>query len=173
MSGIAGMLGELSGRGWIGLAVFLTVLASLPLWAGSYVLTVATLVLYLALLGQSWNLMLGFAGLLSIGHALFVGLGSYTSGYLFVEFGLPPAVGIVPAVAVAVLAGTLIGSLGFRFSIYGVYFALLTIAFAEFTRIMFDHMDFLGATEGLFLPVTESDRHGVDLITLRGHPIMF
>jgi len=173
MTGVTAMLDELSGRGRVGLALFLGVLVTLPLWASSYVLTVATLVLYLALLGQSWNLMLGFAGLLSIGHALFVGLGSYTSGYLFAEFGLPPAVGVVPAVAVAVLAGSLIGYLGFRFSIRGVYFALLTIAFAEFTRIMVDHMDFLGATEGLFLPVTESDRHGVNLITLRGHPIMF
>ena len=62
---------------------------------GSYILTVGTLVLYLALVGQSWNLMLGFAGLLSIGHALFVGIGSYAAGYLFVQFGLPPIIGVI------------------------------------------------------------------------------
>ena len=69
--------------------------------------------------------------------------------------------------------GSLIGYLGFRFSISGVYFALLTIAFAEFTRIMVDHAGFLGSTEGLFLPVSAEDRKGVDLINLRGHPTMF
>ena len=160
-------------RGLIGLYVVLAVLVSTPLWASSYIITIATLVLYTALLGQSWNLMLGFAGLLSIGHALFVGIGSYTAGYLFSKLGIPPVVGVFPAIAIAVLVGSVIGYLGFRFSVGGVYFALLTIAFAEFTRIMADHASFLGGTEGMFLPVSQADRQGIDLIRLRGHPIMF
>ena len=55
----------------------------------------------------------------------------------------------------------------------GVHFALLTIAFAEFVRILVDHAPFLGAAEGLFLPVKASERSGVDLINLRGRPEMF
>jgi branched-chain amino acid transport system permease protein len=155
------------------LAAFLVFLITGPLWASSYMVTVGTLVLYLALVGQSWNLMLGFAGLLSIGHALFVGIGAYTAAYLFSELGVPPVLGVVPAILLAVLMGSIIGYLGFRFSIGGVYFALLTIAFAEFTRIVVDHAAFLGGTEGLFLLVGEADREGANLLTLRGHPVMF
>ena len=157
---------------WLGAALLL-VLLLLPLWGGSYVMTVATTVFYLALIGQSWNLMLGFAGLLSIGHALFVGIGAYTAAYLFAAIGLPPVVGVVPAIALAVLMGMLIGYLGFRFAIGGVYFALLTIAFAEFVRIVIDHVSWLGATEGFFLKVSAADRHGIDLVNLRGAPEMY
>lgn len=163
----------LTRRGHILFYLFVAFLILVPFWGSSYIVTVGTLVLYAALVGQSWNLMLGYAGLLSIGHALFVGIGSYTAGYLFAKHGLPPIVGVVPAVALAVLMGSIVGYLGFRFSVGGVYFALLTIAFAEFVRIMVDHAGFLGGTEGLFLPVSQADRHGVDLIRLRGHPIMF
>jgi len=163
----------LSTTGLVLLYGFVAFLASAPLWGSSYIVTVGTLVLYAALLGQSWNIMLGFAGLLSIGHALFVGLGAYTAGYLFSTFGLPPVLGVFPAVAISVLVGSIIGFLGFRFSVGGVYFALLTIAFAEFTRIMADHADFIGGTGGLFLKVNQADRGGVDLINLRGNPVMF
>jgi branched-chain amino acid transport system permease protein len=172
-SGILTPIAGLSGRGHALLAVVVALLASVPLWGSSYIVTVGTLILYLALVGQSWNLMLGFAGLLSIGHALFVGIGSYTAAYLFAKQGIPPVLGVFVAVALAVLAGSIIGYLGFRFSISGVYFALLTIAFAEFTRIMVDHAGFLGGTQGLFLQVSAADSKGIDLINLRGHPHMF
>jgi len=154
-------------------ALFLVIMLLLPFWGSSYFMTVATTVFYLALIGQSWNLMLGFAGLLSIGHALFVGIGSYTAAYLFTALGLPPIVGVIPAIGLAILMGMLIGYLGFRFAIGGVYFALLTIAFAEFVRIMIDHASWLGATEGLFLKVSAADRKGIDLINLRGAPEMY
>jgi branched-chain amino acid transport system permease protein len=124
-------------------------------------------------MAQAWNLMLGFAGLLSIGHALFVGLGAYTSGYLFTKHGVPPVIGVVAAVAVAMVMGAIIGYLGFRFAIGGVYFALLTIAFSEFVRILIDHAKFLGGTEGMFLPVSQESRRGVDLINLRGSTEMY
>lgn len=158
----------------IGLAIlFLAVMLLLPFWGTPYILTVATTVFYLALIGQSWNIMLGFAGLLSIGHALFVGIGSYASAYLFTALGIPPIVGVVPAVVLAVLAGMFIGYLGFRFAIGGVYFALLTIAFAEFVRIVVDHTSWLGAAQGYFLKVSAADRKGIDLVNLRGAPEMY
>jgi branched-chain amino acid transport system permease protein len=117
--------------------------------------------------------MLGFAGLLSIGHALFIGLGGYAAGYLFIKHGVPPVFGLVVAVGLSALVGALIGFLGFRFAIGGVYFALLTIAFAEFVRILIDHAKFLGGTEGMFLPVTQESRRGVDLVNLRGWTQMY
>jgi branched-chain amino acid transport system permease protein len=82
-------------------------------------------------------------------------------------------IGVGAAVAVAMLMGALIGYLGFRFAIGGVYFALLTIAFSEFVRILLDHAKFLGGTEGLFLPVTQESRRGVDLVNLRGSTEMY
>ncbi len=167
------LFGDLTTAGRATLGAFLAVLLVLPFVASSYVNTVAIICLYLAFLGQAWNLMFGFAGLLSVGHALFVGLGAYTSAYLFVRHQVPPAIGILASVALAGAAAALIGSLAFRFAIGGVYFALLTIAFAEFTRILVDHAKFLGGTEGLFLPVGAASRRGIDLVHFRGWPAMY
>jgi branched-chain amino acid transport system permease protein len=108
---------------------------------------------------------------LSIGHALYVGLGAYTSAALFQHFGVVPWLGMVAAVVVCVGAASIIGWLAFRFGIGGTYFALLTIAFAEFTRIGFDHFDWVGASGGLFLKVEQQDN--IDLLNLRGHPLIF
>jgi branched-chain amino acid transport system permease protein len=153
------------------LALLLAALLALPLVASNYIVSVMVLVLFAAYLGQAWNIMMGYAGLLSIGHALYVGLGAYTAAALFVHYGLPPWLGMVAGMAVSSLAATVIGALSFRFGLTGVYFALLTIAFAEFTRILFDHFGWVGASSGLFLPVKSLTQ--ADLINLRGPPAMF
>ncbi|HEY0522431.1 MAG TPA: branched-chain amino acid ABC transporter permease [Stellaceae bacterium] len=158
-------------RSRIGLGLFVAAMLAAPFFVGDYVLSVLIIVLFSAYLGQAWNIMMGFAGQLSIGHALYVGLGAYASAALFVHFGLPPWIGMLVGVALATLVGSAIGALGFRFGVQGVYFALLTIAFAEFTRVLFDHFDWVGGSGGLFLPVT--NRSGNDLVNLRGSPVMF
>ena len=158
-------------RSHYALLALLAVLLVVPLAMDRYLLSVMILVLYLAYLGQAWNIMMGFCGQLSIGHALYVGLGAYTSAALFQHFGVIPWLGMVAAVAVCVVAASIIGWLAFRFGIGGTYFALLTIAFAEFTRIGFDHFDWVGASGGLFLRVEQQDN--VDLLNLRGHPLIF
>jgi branched-chain amino acid transport system permease protein len=126
-------------------------LVALPLFAGNYALSVATLILYFAYTGQAWNVMMGFAGQLSLGHALYVGAGAYAAAGLFFHYGIGPWVGVWLAILLCVALGLAIGFLAFRFGISGVYFALLTIAFAEFTRIGFDHLDWLGGPGGMFL----------------------
>jgi branched-chain amino acid transport system permease protein len=136
----------------LGLLLFAT-FALAPVIADRYLLSVLILVFYFAYLGQAWNLLMGFAGQLSLGHALYLGLGAYTATVLWTQFGIGPWLGIFVAVPVATAAGLLIGWLGWRFAIEGVYFALLTIAFAEFTRIGFDNMQITGGAGGLFLPV--------------------
>jgi branched-chain amino acid transport system permease protein len=148
------------------LALFGLLLVAAPLVTGRYGLAVLIQIFYLAYLGQAWNIMMGFAGLLSLGHALYIGLGAYIAGGLFVHYGIPAAIGLFPAMAAAAAAGVAIGWLGFRFRIGGVYFALLTIAFAELARIGFDHLDWVNASGGLFLPVDTSARF--DLLHLRG-----
>lgn len=164
-------LSDIPPRGrWL-LAGLLLALLAAPLAVNDYVLSVLILVLYFAYLGQAWNIMMGFAGQLSLGHALYFGLGAYASAALYAKYGISPWFGMVVGAALAAVAGAFIGSLGFRFRIGGVYFAVLTIAFAEFTRILFDHIDWLGGTAGFFLPV--KNRAGNDLWTLRGAPAMF
>ena len=79
-----------------------------------------------------------------------------------------------PAVSSTVFLTTVtdvIGFLAFRFSLSGVYFALLTIAFAEFTRIAFDHWSLVGGSAGLFLKVENRDL--TDIANLRGGPLLF
>ena len=142
-----------------------------PLLANDYLLTVLILILYFAYTGQAWNIMMGFAGQLSLGHALYVGLGGYAAAALYFHFGLAPWIGLVPAIVISAAVGALIGFLAFRFRVAGVYFAILTIAFTEFARIGFDHFQWVGASGGLFLPVTQYTRN--DLWNLRGNPSMF
>ena len=158
-------------RALVLLGAFAAALVIAPLMVSSYVLSVLIIVLYFAYVGQAWNLMIGFAGQLSLGHALFVGIGAYASAALFIHFGIGPWFGVVVAVALSALVGCIIGYLGFRFSIGGVYFALLTIAFAEFTLVIVDHVNWLGSTGGFFLPVANRDR--IDLLNLRGSQVMF
>ena len=153
------------------LAVLAILLLVLPGFAGPYALSVATLILYFAYTGQAWNVMMGFAGQLSLGHALYVGVGAYAAGALFFYYGVGPWAGLWLAIALCVALGLVIGFLAFRFAISGVYFALLTIAFAEFTRIGFDHFDWIGGPGGMFLRVAQRDAW--DLANFRGPPLMY
>ena len=147
------------------------ILIALPFMVGNYALSVATLILYFAYTGQAWNVMMGFAGQLSLGHALYVGVGAYAAGALFFYYGIGPWAGLWLAIALCVALGLVIGFLAFRFRISGVYFALLTIAFAEFTRIGFDHFGWTGGPGGMFLRVAQRDTW--DLANFRGPPLMY
>jgi branched-chain amino acid transport system permease protein len=166
-----GLLSRSSGRALAMLAALLALLVMLPLVANAYILSVAILILYFAFAGQAWNIMMGYCGQLSLGHSLYVGVGGYVSAALFVHYGVPPWIGLWAAVLVCMLFGAAIGFLAFRFDISGVYFALLTIAFAEFTRIGFDHLDWVGGSGGFFLPVAQREFN--DVFALRGSPTMF
>jgi branched-chain amino acid transport system permease protein len=146
-------------------------LMALPLWASPYVISLATLFLFFAYAGQAWNIMMGFAGLLSLGHALYLGVGAYTVAALYDHFTIGPWLGLWVALAFCGSLAAALAALAFRYRVSGVYFALLTIACAEFARIGFDHFTWVGGSGGLFLKVVESDR--LDLLNLRGPPAMF
>jgi branched-chain amino acid transport system permease protein len=161
----------LSSRTAIWLAALLAVLSVAPWLVNDYLLTVLIVILYFAYTGQAWNIMMGFAGQLSLGHAIYAGLGAYVTAVLFTKYGIGPWVGFLAAMPVAAACGAIIGFLAFRFGVSGVYFAILTIAFAEFARIGFDHFDFVSASAGLFLPVKQYTHN--DLWLLRGSPTMF
>ena len=141
------------------------------MFANDYLLTVLILILYFAYTGQAWNILMGFAGQIALGHALYVGLGAYTTAALYVHFGIGPWLGMPVAFPVSVAFGAIIGFLAFRFGVAGVYFAILTIAFAEFARIWCDHLTWPAA------PPVCSCRSRTTPITisgdLRGRPVMF
>src|SRR3954467_8414808 len=158
-------------RATVLLLALLLLMIFLPSFMGPYALSVATLILYFAYTGQAWNVMMGFAGQLSLGHSLYVGGAAYAAGGPFYHLGIGPWVGLWLAIAACVAFGLLIGFLAFRFAISGVYFALLTIAFAEFTRIGFDHLDWTGGPGGMFLKVAQRDTW--DLLNFRGPPLMY
>jgi len=166
-------------RRWIGgqsrnLVFLLGLLAALlvaPWLVNDYLLTVLIVILYSAYTGQAWNIMMGFAGQLSLGHAIYAGVGGYVAAVLFTRYGVNPWIGFLAAIPICAACGAVIGFLAFRFGVSGVYFAILTIAFAEFARIGFDHLDFVNASAGLFLPVKQYTHN--DLLRLRGTPTMF
>ena len=122
-------------------------------------------VLVMDLVGQAWNIMMGFAGQLSLGHALYVGLGGYTAaGCSSTSASARGSACSPPSRSASRRRGRSAGSASAS-RIAGTYFALLTIAFAEFTRIGFDNFR-LGRRLGrLFLRV---ERGGTDLANLRG-----
>ena len=165
------LLADAPPRGRIGLLMLLLVLLAAPWALDRYALSLLILTLYFAFVGQAWNIMMGFCGQLSLGHALYVGLGAYTAAALYQYFALPPWLGLVAAIAVCCAMASLIGWLAFRFGIAGTYFALLTIAFAEFTRIGFDHFAWVGGSGGFFLKV--ATQGAVDWLNWRGPPQMF
>ena len=78
---------------------------------------------------------------------------------------------MLAGIALATAAGAVIGWLGFRFALRGVHFALLTIAFAEFTRVVFSNWEFVGNTAGLFLPTLPPDNN--PLLSLRGDAVFY
>src|SRR5262249_36490737 len=131
---------DLSRRSMVFLLALLATLVGLPLVANDYQITVLILILYLAYVGQAWNVMMGFAGQLSLGHALYIGLAAYLSAVLFRDYGVGPWLGLLAAIPFCMAGGAIIGFLAFRFRVTGVYFAILTIAFAEFARIGFAHL---------------------------------
>jgi branched-chain amino acid transport system permease protein len=143
------------------IAAAVVVLATLPLLPpvfGSYAVTLFTLIFFYGFLGQAWNIVGGYAGQLSAGHAAFLGIGAYTSALLSVERGVTPWLGMFVGGALAAALGTLIGFLGFRFGLRGFYFVLLTVAFAEICRIIVSNTEALGGAVGYYITFTGDPR---------------
>ena len=146
-------------RDLVVLVVFGIVVAALPLFVTSgFVLNIVIMTLYAALLGQAWNILGGFGGQFSFGHAVFFGTGAYAAAVLQVKFGWNAWAALPAAVALGAAVGAFIGALSFRYGLRGSYFALVTLAFAEVFRILSNTFDFTGAGVGLMIPLTERNK---------------
>jgi branched-chain amino acid transport system permease protein len=107
--------------------------------------------LYAAVLGQAWNLLAGFGGQFSFGHAVFFGSGAYAAAVLQTRFGWNAWAALPAALALGGAVGGFIGALSFRYGLRGSYFALVTLAFAEVFRILANNVQFTGAGVGLMI----------------------
>jgi branched-chain amino acid transport system permease protein len=143
-------------RLYVFLALLLTILLILPLFLDKYVLGIFVMIFFFAYIGQSWNILTGYTGHISLGHALYLGIGAYTSTYLAQTYGLSPWIGMFIGGGLAVIISMFLGFLGFRFGLRGVYFVILTIAFAEITRLLVSHIEALGSFSGIFLDFSPS-----------------
>ena len=104
-------------------------------------------ILCLALFACAFNLLLGYTGLLSFGHAAFLGTAGYVTGHTVKVLGFQPGIGILAGTATAAALGYVIGSLAIRRS--GIYFAMITLALAQMVYFMFLQMPFTGGEDGL------------------------
>ena len=104
-------------------------------------------VLCFALFACAFNLLLGYTGLLSFGHAAFLGTAAYTTGYAINSWSLTPELGIVTGVLAAALMGAIVGGLAIRRQ--GIYFAMVTLALAQMLYFFCLQAPFTGGEDGL------------------------
>ena len=120
------------------------------------VLTFVMMALYATLMAQAWNMLGGYGGQFSFGHALFFGTGAYVQAIAQLNLGLNAWLALALAVMAAASVGLFVGALTFRYGLKGSYFALVTLAFAEVFRILAVSVGFTGGGVGLMLPLQES-----------------
>ncbi|WP_313701428.1 branched-chain amino acid ABC transporter permease [Achromobacter sp.] len=138
------------------IALFGVVLVAVAALSQSGVLlTFVMMSLYAALLSQAWNILGGYGGQLSFGHALFFGVGAYAQALGQLNLGLNPWLVLPGAIALGALVGVAVGGLTFRYGLKGSYFALVTLAFAEVFRILALSASFTGGGVGLMVPLQE------------------
>jgi branched-chain amino acid transport system permease protein len=115
------------------------------------VLNFLVFTLILAIAAQGWNLLGGYGGQYSFGHAAFFGMGAYVSAILQQRFGMNAYPAVAFGIAAAALLGYAIGAMVFRAGLRGSYFALVTLAFAEVLRILANATEITGGAAGLLI----------------------
>ena len=141
-------------RTLIPILVVVAALALLPLGLTSTaLLNFLSFAMIITLAAQGWNVIGGFGGQFSFGHAAFFGTGAYAMALLQVRFAVNPWLALPLATLLGGCAGGIIGYLSFRARLRGSYFALVTLAFAEVLRILANAWSFSGAAAGVLVPL--------------------
>lgn len=125
----------------------------LPPLASPYVVHILVLIVFFAFLGAAWNLLGGYAGQFSFGHAAFFGIGAYTSTLLLTRAAVSPWLGLLAGGLLAAAFGCFAGFLAFRYGLRGPYFALVTLAFAEMLRLVAVNWMAVGGPMGILIPL--------------------
>ena len=143
---------------WYVLAAVVIALLSLPLFrpvisSYNYVLTLGALILMWVAMSSSWNILGGFAGYISLGHSVFMGVGGYVAGVLLYYYGVSPFLTAPLGGLAAVALGFLAGFITLRTR--GPAFIISTIALLFMFLLMTDNFEYLGGAAGLPLPPLE------------------
>jgi branched-chain amino acid transport system permease protein len=115
-------------------------------WIGAYPVFVMKVMCF-ALFACAFNLLIGFTGLLSFGHAAFLGIAAYATGHALKVWGVPTEIGLLVGVAAGAALGFVMGSLAIRRS--GIYFSMITLALAQMLYFFFLQAPFTGGEDGL------------------------
>lgn len=115
-------------------------------WLGAYPVFVMK-VLCFALFAAAFNLLIGYTGLLSFGHAMFLATAGYVTGYAIESVGLTPELGVIAGTAAATLLGLVAGLIAIRRQ--GIYFAMVTLALAQLVYFVYLQAPFTGGEDGL------------------------
>lgn len=132
-------------------AALLAVGAVLPLFASNLVLNFLVGALTLALAAQGWNLLAGYGGQFSFGHAAFFGTGAYVDAVLQARYGVNAWAASALGVGAGGVVGLVLGTMAFRAGLRGSSFALITLAFAEVLRILANAAPITGGAAGILL----------------------
>jgi branched-chain amino acid transport system permease protein len=127
------------------------VTACLPRFLSVYAQNILILTLMYAALSQSWNILGGYCGQISLGHALYFGLGAYSTALLFTKLAVLPWFGMAAGGIIAAAVALALGYPCFR--LRGHYFAIATIVIAEIGYLLFLNWDFAGAATGINIPM--------------------
>ena len=135
-------------------AAVLVVMAALPLGIkGVYFQNILVLTVMYAALSQAWNILGGYCGQISLGHALYFGIGAYTSTLLFTKYQITPWVGMGVGGIFAAIVALIVGWPCFRLA--GHYFTIATIVLAEIGLLLFLNWDWAGAASGIQIMVAQ------------------
>jgi branched-chain amino acid transport system permease protein len=131
--------------------VVLAVLAALPFPIhDTYTRNLIIITILFAGLAQAWNVLGGYCGQISLGHALYFGVGAYVSAILLTRYNIPPFVGMLAGGGLAALMALLVGWPCFRLS--GHYYAIATVVVGEIGYLLFLNWDFVGGASGINIP---------------------
>jgi branched-chain amino acid transport system permease protein len=139
-------------RAYGAIAITAALLALLPVVVHSNtVINALVTAMIIALAAQGWNLLAGYGGQFSFGHAAFFGAGAYGDAILQTRYGINAYAAMLAATAIGAVVGAIIGYLNFRSGLRGSYFALITLAFAEVFRIIANATPWTGGAAGTLI----------------------
>src|SRR5262249_33833177 len=125
----------------VGLAAAVFLLAFPWIFTDRFSQHLMIMVLLYALMAQSWNVMAGLSGQISLGHAIFFGIGAYACAVLYTKWGVTPWLGLMAGIMLSALAAVIIGVPTLRLS--GHYFAIATLLIGSSVQIIFQRWDWV------------------------------
>ena len=138
------------------LSGLIILLFALPLFGlNSFYLHLMIMIFMHAVMAQSWNVIAGFSGQISLGHGAFFGIGAYATSFFYVQFGISPWISIFFGIIFSGIAAILIGIPMLRLS--GHYFAIATLLIGISFQVVFQRWDLVGAASGLWVTMTPED----------------